>query len=205
MKDKLFLSDITNRAYFYLSYKNIAQSEEVARLITECSDEISMADTFLFKYKKMIEPLEFMKSEPYSSYLKNSNGYYLICSTLGHEIDRKIKYYGKSDIIKSEIFDSVANAYIELSAESLKNQLTESYSYIFSPGYQGSDISDIRYILDELRGEEIGMVLTDNFSILPQKSIVGILATETTKQKECGNCAMLNSCIFRKSGKRCYN
>ncbi len=199
------MKELKNKIYGYLEFQNIPPSCETDELIAIYLEELHSLNSFQSIYKKYNKPIELLQKEPYLSFLSGSNGYYLCAMTLGNEIDNKIKKLRETDQTKAAVFDSCANAYLEFKADEYENSLEKDISYKFAPGYQGSDIRDIKVLFDILEAEKIDMYLTDEFRIVPQKSMVGIIGIGNRAKKQCGKCIMLDSCAFRKAGKLCFD
>ena len=197
--------ELKSKIYGYLEFKKIYQSSQNNDLIEQCISELIALDSYKCIYKKFSDPIDFLQKEPYVSFLSGSSGYYLCVLTLGKAVDLKNEYYLKTDTIKADIFDACANAYLEYKAEEYEKTLEKDISYKFAPGYQGSDIKDIQVIFDILEAKRLDMCLTEEFRILPQKSMVGIIAIGKKAKKQCGKCVMLSSCAFRNAGKRCFD
>ncbi len=198
-------SDILLRVYEYLSFRQIEQSAEIEKLIHESFDELQEMNSFKYLYHEMSIPFDFLKDEPYASFLSGSTGYFLVATTLGAEVDRKIKRYSLSDTVKMLVFDATANAYLEAKADEYEKTLASNLSYRFCCGYQGSKASDIKYIFDVLKPEKIGIELLESGMMVPQKSMCGIIAIGKNQKKKCGSCLMLADCAYRKVGKKCYS
>lgn len=199
------MKELSEKIYGYLEFQKIYPSAENDELIEKCLEELCSLDSFKCIYVKFSDPVGFLQKEPYISFLSGSIGYYLCAMTLGQDVDERNENYYKTNNKKAKIFDACANAYLEFKAEEYEKSLEKDISYKFSPGYQGSDIKDLKAIFDILDLGKIGMYLTEEFRIVPQKSMVGIIAIGKTAKKQCGKCIMLNSCIFRKAGKRCFD
>ncbi len=198
-------SDINDKTFEYLALRKIEKNDMTATLVLECFNEISNLNSFKYIYSKYDEMLPFLDKDPYLSFLSGSEGYYLVATTLGATVDRLIKKYSVTDMLKAIVFDSVSNAYLEVKADEYEKSIAPNLSYRFCPGYQGSDVGDIKYIFDVLHPEKIGIELLPSGMMTPQKSMCGILAIGKKVNKSCGNCLMLNTCLFRKEGKRCYS
>lgn len=197
--------DITDKAFEYLSFRKIEKNDLTLALTSECLNEIDNLNSFQYVYSEYDKLLPFLNKEPYLSFLNNASGYYLVATTLGATVDRLIKKYAVDDMLKAIIFDSVSSAYLEVKADEYEKNIAPNLSYRFCPGYQGSDVRDIKYIFDLLHPEKIGIELLPSGMMTPQKSMCGIVAIGKTATKNCGNCLMLDSCSFRKEGKRCYS
>lgn len=198
-------SDIKSSAYEYLSYRNVEKSDELDKKLERYIEQIISLDTFKAVYAEYDALPQFEEKEPYKSFLKGAQGIYLIVCTLGSEIDRQIKRRALSDMPEMILFDACANSILEYKSEEFKNGISSDLSYLFCPGYQGSELSDIKMIFELLKPEKIGVTLTDSFMMVPQKTLAGIAAKGVNPQKKCGNCARLNNCVYRKVGKLCYN
>lgn len=190
------------RVYGYLSFAKIEESELTDSIISESLEKLSLSDSFRYRCAEYALPLEFMKKEPYASFLSGANGYFLVVSTLG---DGAEKHKETLDDRSKLIFDACANAYLELKNEELRESLCDNLSYLFCPGYQGSDVSEIKYILDELKAYELGIELLPSGMMTPQKSMAGIYAKGASPLKKCGNCLKINDCVYRKAGKLCFH
>lgn len=191
-----------SRVFGYLSYLDIEVSDEVDSVIAVSLDKLTNLDCFAYRYTEYTELLPFMNKEPYTSFLSGANGYYLVATTLGEEVDSiKNSLDDKSRLI----FDACANAYLEIKNEELKARLGNDLSYMFSPGYQGSDVKELRFILDELKSDEIGIKMIESGMMTPIKSMAGIYAKGVSPQKKCGSCIMLKNCVYRKAGKLCFH
>ena len=142
-----------------------------------------------------------MKKEPYTSFLSGSNGYYLVASTLGEIVDYIKEHLNDESKL---IFDACTNAYLEIKNAELKEKLGDGLSYLFCPGYQGSDASELKFILDELSAEEIGIKVLPSGMMSPIKSMAGIYAKGVKPLKKCGDCLQINNCVYRKAGTVCF-
>ena len=191
-----------DRVYGYLSYLNVEESVEVNSLISESLKRLDKNCSFIYRYAEYKIPLSFMNNEPYTSFLSGANSYYLVVTTLGAGVD-EIK--NELDDKEKVLFDACANAYLEIKTDELKESIGDDLSYMFSPGYQGSDVSDLKYILDELDASEIGIKLLPSGMMTPIKTLAGIYAKGVSPKKKCGECIMLNNCAYRKVGKLCFH
>ncbi len=198
-------SNLKNNIYSYLGYKNIGYDENIDSLIDECMDEIEKISSFKSRYIEFDSIIDVLNKEPYLSYLNGCSSYYISCMTLGNNIDQRIKYYSKIDLRKMLVFDSCASAYLEYMADEYEKKLDDNLSYRFCPGYGGSDISDLYELFKLLKPEVIGIHLLDSNLMLPQKSMVGIIARGIDGKKSCTGCKLLEHCNYLKEGMKCYN
>ncbi len=198
-------SDVLNSTYEFLSYRKIEKNEEMDALIKSCYEEIEHLNSFKYIYVERKEFLDFLNNEPYLSFINGCEGYYIVATTLGVEVDRLIKRYSITDMVRAVVLDTVAGVYLEEKANEYEKTLGDNLSYRFCPGYQGSSLSDLKYLFEVLNPEKIGISLLDSGMMIPQKSMCGIIAIGKNEKKSCGKCICLNNCAFRKVGKRCYN
>lgn len=197
-------SKISRQVYTYLGYREMARDEKTDKLIIECLEEIEQISSFQYIYQRFDYILDFLKQEPYLKYLGNSNSYYLIATTLGAVIDKRVRYYQMKDMTKMCVFDACASAYLEYMSDQFELNLGSNLSYRFCPGYQNTDIKDIRNIYEILKANKIGITLLDSNLMIPQKSMIGIVGIDNHAKKSCKDCFLLDKCEYRKDGLTCY-
>lgn len=198
-------SNLKNNIYSYLGYRNIGYSADIDSLIDECLEEVEKISNFDYRYVEFDKIIDVLNKEPYLSHLKDSKSYYISCMTLGNAIDQRVKYYSKIDIRKMIVFDSCASAYLEYLSDEYEKNLNDDLTYRFCPGYQGSDITDLKELFKILKPEKIGIHLLDSNLMIPLKSMVGIIGVGTKKEKNCGQCHLKEHCKYLKEGEKCYN
>lgn len=197
-------SDILESIYTYLGYKGVEPEERTNRLISECLDELEKIQQFRYLYKIIDNIPAFLQKEPYKTFLDGCTSVILCVTTLGSEVDKRIKYLGRTDIRKSVIFDACASAYLEFLADGKEKTFGEDITYRFCPGYGGSSIADIKYIFEILKPEKTGVTLLESNLMLPQKSMAGIIGIGKNMQKSCDNCINFSACMYRKEGATCF-
>ncbi|MDE7400917.1 MAG: hypothetical protein K2N17_02560 [Clostridia bacterium] len=195
---------LKKRTYSYLGFRSVGQSAETDEAITQCFAELQKIAHFRYIYKFLETPPAFLNVEPYLEYLKGSVGVIVCVMTLGGEVDRRIKYYERTDAALAVIMDACASAYLEELSDEYEASLNLDLSYRFCPGYGGSSTDDIREIFRILQPEKIGLSLTESNFILPCKSMAGIVAVGKKAEKNCNNCAVFGHCEYRKEGVTCY-
>lgn len=198
------ISELSKRAYAYLGFHGVGESEEIEKAVSECFAELEKIAQFRYLYRFFQTPPEFLNKPCYADYLKGNRGVILAVMTLGGEADRRIKYYGRADGAKAVVLDACASAYLEELSDEYERGIDGNLSYRFCPGYGGSDVSDVRYIFDLLKPEKIGLTLTDTGYMLPSKSMAGVIAVGGGSEKNCGNCIIKEHCKYREEGARCY-
>lgn len=102
------------------------------------------------------------------------------------------------------VADACASALLETLADEAEEALEKERTYRFCPGYGGSDISDVKYILEAVRGERIGITVQQSGLMLPQKTMAGFVGIGKTAQKSCAGCILGEHCAYRKEGRVCY-
>lgn len=197
-------SDLLDNIYNYLGFKNIEKNNDIDELIKECLKEIEELSSFKYRYQEFDYVLDFINKEPYLSFLNGCSGYYIAVMTLGSEIDRRIKFYSKTNLTKMLVFDACASAYLEYKADEYEASLGDDLTYRFCVGYQGSSISDIKYFFNILKPEKIGIELLESNLMIPQKSMAGIIGIGKIAQKSCKICLLEGKCKYIKEGMKCY-
>ena len=198
MDKSLFLE----KTSFYLKFRNIDLTDEIKKKALQALGFFTENHVYHYIFLEGKDPLDFMKKEPYASFLQGASGYILFAATLGSETDDKLY---KSNSKDADVFDCAANAYLELQNDIVRADLAPSLSYLFCPGYQGSDLSDAKEILDKLNAEKLGIRMLDSGFMTPSKSMAGFFALGISPQKKCGSCIMLKNCMYRKSNEFCYS
>lgn len=197
-------SRLNELIYAYLGFRSVKRNAETDAAAAECVKELEKLSHFRYTYKFFAEPPAFLQKQPYEDYLKGSGGLIISVMTLGAEVDRRIKYYGRADAAKAVMFDACASAYLEELSDEYEKSLGMDLSYRFCPGYGGSGVDDLKYIFGILKTEKTGVSLTDASYMLPSKSMAGIVAVGKRIKKACGDCVIAEHCGYRKEGKTCY-
>ena len=198
-------SEIRQSVYTYLGFKGVQPEDRVDRLISSCLEELEKIQQFKYSYKLFENFPEFLNRPPYMSLLTGCSAVILCVTTLGAEVDKRIKYLSKADIGKSVIFDACASALLEYYADDYEKGLGENLTYRFCPGYGGSDISDVKFIFELLKPEKMGVSLLESNLMLPQKTMAGIIGVGKSATKSCKNCILFGQCRYLKEGARCYS
>ena len=197
-------SELKSAIYSYLGFKGVQPSDRVDGLISTCLEELETLSQFNYEYRLFEDIPKFLDKLPYKNFLSGCTQVILCITTLGAEVDKRIKYLGKVDLEKCVVFDACASAYLEYRADSFERGLGENLTYRFCPGYGGSDIGDLKFIFGLLKPQRIGVSLNENNIMMPQKSMAGIIGVGKKNLKSCGNCVIAENCRFLKEGSRCY-
>lgn len=197
-------SEIKPSIYTYLGFKGVQPEARVDSLILKCLEELEEIQQFQYVYKLFENIPEFLNRPPYIAFLTGCTAVILCVTTLGAEVDKKIKYLSRVNLERSVIFDACASALLEYYADEYEKKLGENLTYRFCPGYGGSETGDIKYIFQLLHPEKIGVSLLESNLMLPQKTMAGIIGVGKSAAKSCADCIMVEKCQFRKEGARCY-
>lgn len=197
-----------NQILKYLGYGNNMPDSTVMNLINECINEVKEISKFKYYYQEYDEILPFLSNnDNYIKYLNGANGYLLVATTLGIDIDIKTRYYKHADPTKGVIFDAAASAYVEYLADEYEKTLPfNEMSYRFCPGYQGTSFLDNQIIAKYLNISKIlGINFLESGLMVPLKSMVGIIALGTNKKQSCSGCIFNGKeCKYQKEGLTCY-
>jgi hypothetical protein len=101
--------------------------------------------------------------------------------TVGDKIDAEMAKLAQQDFTEAYFLDGVASAMTDGLLQLLKRELQSEaakhgceLSQRFSPGYARWDLQEQGKIFKLLKGEEIGMALSETYFMLPQKSLSGV-------------------------------
>lgn len=127
-----------------------------------------------------------IESQSIARLLKKSSKVTLFAVTIGDNLSREIERASLAgNMTEAIVFDAIGSTAVEEVTESLNNVLQsraqlEGYRLTkrFSPGYGDFGLSYQRDIVTLLKGEELGIRLTESFIMLPEKSVTAILGWE---------------------------
>ncbi|MFA5007948.1 MAG: hypothetical protein WC546_01885 [Candidatus Omnitrophota bacterium] len=157
---------IINEALPFIELKGCAAIEQIRKKKeVVLMGEISMASTLL------------------SSLLKESDEIFLCAATAGEKIINEIKECGKSDLTRAVIFDAVASEmtdgcfgwiinYYNRQLQRAGKCLTDKR---ISCGYADFSIENQKKIYDLLKLKQIGIDITQQFVLIPEKSATAVL------------------------------
>lgn len=101
--------------------------------------------------------------------------------TIGDKIDAAMAKLAPQDFTEAYFLDGVASAMTDGLLQLLKCELQQEatklgceLSYRFSPGYARWHLQEQEKIFKLLKGEEIGITLSETYFMLPQKSLSGV-------------------------------
>lgn len=146
-----------------------------------------------------------MRKAPYEEFLRGCKGAVLCLTTLGAEVDRKLKRLARTDMTAAVLYDACASAALEARADEYEACFGTPRTYRFCPGYGGSELSDVRHIYAALRGERIGVTVGADCYMLPSKSMAGIIGLGKAAVKRCGDCILRAHCGYLRENRLCYD
>lgn len=215
-----------NEVLRYLAYKN----QELDRITHELIDESMIEISSIAKERYLYNTFNILRNKD-GLYLEGTNFYLigqdiekhlnksesciLIGASLGHEVDKRIRYYEKISMTKALILDACATALIEDLCDRICNEIErdlkidgKGITSRYSPGYGDFPIGVQRHFLSILDGKrQIGLTATSTSILIPRKSvtaIVGIVSKdEVKKENTCTNCYKNNTCKYAKEGCGC--
>ncbi len=178
------------RVLTFLGHQNITISDNLEALIKDIMEEVTK-----------LTQIKFCHQTYDADFLPNSSkNVVLMGITLGAELDRRICLYEKTYVTKAIIADACANALMEEVISQLEKEFSE-HSPILCPGNEGIPIEwnkIIATILDTPK--RIGLHVTERYSLIPQKSLIGFMYPSNIQQcakEKCDRCTNIN-CQFRK-------
>lgn len=181
--------------------------------------EVAELSAFQYLYGHFDQPFDFMlKNEAYMAYLADAEEFVLCATTLGLELDRRLKRLQLEDMAYAVVFDAACSVYVERMADDYEKNLPFKHlGFRFCPGYAGTPLTDNKEIAHLLHAERIGISFLDSGLMLPLKSMTGIIRigndsdkitktrTKTNSQtKNCNSCTVFPHCPFRLRGTTCY-
>ena len=204
----------------YLCYgKNIADIK-LFDLIKECIAEVEKVAQPKFTYRRFhlkvlgdntfrIGDME-LHSRSLAKNLCNCQEVIFFAATLGHNVDRLLKKYLKTQISKAVVIQATATAVIEdfcdCCQKNIANIVGKEGLYIrprFSPGYGDLDLSVQSKFLEMLDANRtIGINLSDGNLMIPEKSVTAIIGLSRYEDKYkntgCKTCNNID-CDYRRS------
>ena len=174
----------------YLGYKNNDCDIDISNLIDECLAELDKISDFSYVYLKTSIPYDFLNKSEYVDLLNGSSEYILCATTLGYEVDKKIRYYLASNKVKALVMDACASVYLVDQADKFEAIFGNVRTFRFFPGYGKTPLSDNREILEILKPLKPKVSVLDSLMLSPNKSMVGIIGLGVIKNKSCTTCIL---------------
>ncbi len=149
------------------------------------------------------------------NHLKTAEKCAVLACTLGAEAERELVKLSKTNLLRSVIFDAVCTARIEEAAdecEEIIKEYAEQNGYFtnfrYSPGYGDFPLDMQKDLVSALEAEKrIGLTVTDNFLMIPRKSVTAVIGLFNIEQKKndkkCKVCSMRNTCKYKMGAEKC--
>lgn len=204
----------------YLGYTNQTIDLNIENLLNECILEINTLISKKYVYNifdmekdnisvVLKNTILTMESKDIANHLAQSDKCVLMAATLGLDVDMRIAYYSKTDVTKGLIMDACASAAIETICDEVqeiirKEACDHGYHITsrFSPGYGDLPIHLQKSIIQVLKAyPTIGLTATEDYIMLPRKSVTAIIGWQKENVKSKVNkCKLCNkqNCPFRK-------
>lgn len=221
-------SDISldkTEALRYMGYKSKDVDEATTKSLNESIAELVEISELKYVYrifdiKNVDNNISFedkinIKSHDLANLFMNCDKAAVLATTIGFEVEKRIRYYSMTNLSKSIVFDACAAAYIEALCDYIEGEIRKlaakegcSITYRYSPGYGDVPLSHQSEILRALNAEKlIGLSALDTSILIPRKSVtafIGFNKTNETYKKSCLDCTFYNNCSFtREGGKPC--
>ena len=132
-----------------------------------------------------------------ADFLKDSGKCYLMCATIGYEIEREIDKAATKSTLIELIIESIGSAAVENLCDKVQESIGKNLAR-FSPGY-GDFTLDIQPAIIKLLNATklIGVSVSDMMLLTPRKSVTAIIAhNKSCKLNKCKACD--KECAFRK-------
>ncbi|MDE6398918.1 MAG: hypothetical protein K2L51_06320 [Clostridiales bacterium] len=197
-------SDLRPGIYTYLGFSGVEEDARTDRLIQSCLAELEKIAHFRYTHKIYEDPPDFLRREPYASFLRGCMAVAVGVMTLGGETDMAIRRYARTDMERSVVLSATASALLESLSDRFEEKFGSERTYRFCPGYGGSSVEDLGEIFRLLQPEKIGVTLSESYFMLPEKSMAGIVGVGKRARKTCKDCCLLEHCQYRKEGATCY-
>lgn len=210
----------------YLGYKGQDIGEKLDAAIDECREEIKKVITprFVYSYKNIKQSDEgvevittnlILKGNDIKEHLKDSNECVLMAVTLGNQVERQTRLYGKTNLTKALILDACATTAVEEICDIVENSVKEKanfkgmdITFRYSPGYGDLPLDIQNNFLRALDAQKkIGLTVSENNLLFPRKSVTAIIGIIDhgieKKKKSCEECSNYQNCSFRREGESC--
>ena len=188
----------------YLGYKNNDCDESISNLIDDCLKELDEISNFSYVYLRSNEAYDFLNKKDYINLLEGSTEFILCATTLGYDVDKKIKYYLATNKLRALVLDACASVYLVDKADKFEKQFGSNRTFRFCPGYENTPLSDNKIILELLKDVKPKVTTLDSLMLSPNKSMVGIIGIGVKKEKNCNTCMFNNRCSYRKENSLCF-
>lgn len=208
---------VLGQALIYLGYKNKEVTHELWDYLFKGLDDLLKNCCFRVEYETYdVQVLHQalaeinQTSKDLDIYLEGSPRFVAIACTLGMEQELFSRRLQKTNVSYSVTLDSIASAFLEYACDEFQKTLNlENPTFRFAPGYGDIPLELNAFFARALNvSKKIGVTMTPSNLFLPQKSMLGLIGTNSSKsdinKKDCNNCIRFNDCELRKEGLRCF-
>ena len=207
----------------YLGYQKIRPDDSVRAIMDEAVAEMTQVMTprsvhKIFDIESLTgDTISFagltIKSEGLARNLSGCDKVVMAAFTIGIGVDRLIRRYERSDIMRAAVLQAAGAAAVEEYCDMINEQIRcyaeatgHSLKPRFSPGY-GDLPLDLQKDFERILGmnKNCGISLTDSLLMIPSKSVtafIGMLPSSDYVPESCSSCAecsLKDSCGFKKS------
>lgn len=193
---------------------NAKKDDEIIKIIDDFEKNlIKIKIKKLFKILKITELHDVLLGNDIKKYCENSKNCGIFVITLGIEVDKKLRFYEKTDKLKYLVFDKVCSYYIEHEMDILQKEINKTLlvnsKFVkerFCTGYGDFPLKVNEVISDILDVNTIGVYLTDKHMFIPSKTICGIIASSDIDEKFdfCISCNTRKNCKQINNGRKCF-
>ena len=210
----------------YLGHRGQEIDENIKKLVSECREEIkkTINPKWTYEYRNINITNEGVEVEgtnlilygnDIKDLLKECRKCALMAVTLGNEIERKTRFYERTNLTKALILDACANTIVEEICDKVEDEIKReaakenmSITYRYSPGYGDLPIETQNSFLRTVNAEKIiGLTVSSSNILLPRKSVTAIIGLSDKKiekkKRDCSTCNNRENCSFRREGEFC--
>ena len=171
------ISELKKKAYVYTGCRADRPDEKIYSMCDRAIEELDKIAQFQYQYVRFDAIIDELDKEPYRKFLQGAPWYYLAAMTLGETVDRRVHQLSVTDMAYMVVFNAVAAAYLECMADEFEEKnLSGGPFFRFCPGYGGSSVTDLFLLKKYLPVEKIHIQVMDSGMLLPEKSMIGIVA-----------------------------
>ncbi|MFA5576279.1 MAG: methionine synthase [Tissierellaceae bacterium] len=214
-----------NEVLRYLGYRNQSIDEATDKIIDQSIEEIGdlMEARYVYKFFDLKKDDGFLLEgtnlrlggRDIKGHLAEADSCIVMGVTLGHRVDRAIRYYEKLSMARAMILDACASTAVEAVCDRVNEDLLDmvrvnkrTLTSRYSPGYGDLSLDMQSPILDVLGAKgSIGLSATLHNILIPRKSVTAIMGIvdEDYRQADadCIGCPKYDDCSYRKGGGRC--
>lgn len=214
-----------NQALRYMGHKGEVPPV-ISEMVEKCEKLVLNEIRPLYVYRE--SPLEFtdkgvllsdgnilLTGNDIKKHLEGCDKAIVFAATLSASADLLIRRLETSDMAEALAADALCSAAIEQVCDKAEHEIFQVQKYEFrtwrfSAGYGDLPISLQKSLTEYLNAQRrIGLTVTDNFLMIPRKSVTAIIGVSDTPLKKhgtagCSACNLRDRCNFADSG-RCSN